>query len=86
MVYVVVSLFDKAAACFNAPQFVPHAGVAIRQFEDLVNGADSVFTRHAEHFELYQVGTFNDANAGFDCATPPFILANGASLVSAKPV
>lgn len=80
MKFVVVSLFDKAAACFNPPQCVPAAGVALRQFEDLVNGEDSVYTRHPEHFELYQVGVFDDSNGSFDCSSPPFILSNASAL------
>jgi len=88
MKQIIVALFDTAAGVFTAPQCCPAAGVAIRQFEDLVNGPDSIYTRHPEHFELYQVGIFNDADASFDCSAPPFILSNGASLRRsfAKPV
>lgn len=80
MVYIVVAMFDKASAAFNPPQCVPAAGAALRQFEDLVNGEESVFTRHPEHFELYQIATFDDRDASYNVSVAPFILANGASL------
>jgi len=77
---ILVSLFDIAAATYTAPQACPAAGVAIRQFQDLVNGADSIYTRHPEHFQLFQVGSFEDSTATFDVSSPPFILATGAEL------
>lgn len=62
MIYFMCSIFDKAAACYNPPSCVPAPGVAVRHFEDLVNGEVSIFTKHPDHFELYHVGHFNDAN------------------------
>jgi len=79
MKHVMVAVFDKAAGAFSPPQFCPAAGVACRQFEDVVNGEESIFTRHPEHFELYQLGVFDDSNGSVDCSTAPFILVNGAS-------
>lgn len=73
-------MFDKAAAAFMEPRVVPAAGVALREFEDAVNGQESIFTRHPEHFELYQIAIYDDSNATFDCSSPPFILSNGSAL------
>jgi len=80
MKYIVVSVFDKAAAAYSPPQFALAPGLAVRQFEDVINGPESVFSRHSEHFELYQLGVWDDADGSFDSSVPPFILANGASV------
>lgn len=85
MKYCIVAIFDKAAACYHPPHFARAAGAAIREFEDMVSKAESgVVHSHPEHFELYQVGTFDDSNAEFDISVKPFILATGVQCANAR--
>lgn len=84
---VIVALFDKAAAAYLEPRFVPAVGVALREFEDAVNsGEKTPFAMHPEHFEMYLLGSFDDATGVFslDGAMSPTCLANGASLVRTR--
>lgn len=57
------SIFDVKADVYNVPFFAPTNGVAIRQFSDLANDAQSSIARHPEDFKLCCVGEFDDGNA-----------------------
>lgn len=52
---------DRAIDSFGTPIFVPAIGLAIRSFSDEVNRPDSHFFAHAEDFDLYLLGQFDDS-------------------------
>lgn len=67
MKFFAVCVKDLAADTFGAPFTVPRPEVALRQFANEVNRVDEknpMFT-NPEHFELYQVGMFDDETAFF---------------------
>lgn len=67
-VIVVVAVKDLASNTFSRPFFVPHSSVAIRSFTDEVNrvGADNLMNTHAEDFELWHLGMFDEELGVFD--------------------
>lgn len=62
MKLIVCAVKDLAAECFGQPFVVPAIGVAKRHFADQVNKASegNMWNLHPEHFELYQIGTYDD--------------------------
>lgn len=72
MKYIVVSVRDRAADAYGRPFFVAALGQAIRSFTDEVNkkGPDNTIGSHPEDFDLYHLGTFDDATGTFECGTP----------------
>lgn len=68
MKLVICAVRDAAADCFNRPFFVQSAGVARRSFGDEVmrNADENPMFHHPEHFELFELGTYDDANASFE--------------------
>lgn len=69
MKQVVVAVFDRAAQLFGRPFFVVAPGQAIRSFTDEVNRKDQErgeFSRHPDDFDLWQLGTYDDAEGKFD--------------------
>lgn len=65
---IAVCVRDAAAETFGPPFFVPNAAVAVRTFSNEVNRMDDknqLFLTPA-HFELYQVGVFDDESGFFE--------------------
>lgn len=68
MIYQVVSVRDRAADAFGRPIFVLALGQAIRSFQDEINrqADNNEMNRHPEDYDLYHLGTFDDANGRFN--------------------
>lgn len=77
MKMVVCAVRDSAADCFNRPFFVQSSGVARRHFGDEVMRQDenNPMFGHPEHFELYELGVYDDADASFELLPKPRSLA-----------
>ena len=60
---LIVSVFDTAVQAHGRPMFVPTKGAAMRSFTDEVNrkADDNPMWAHPEDYELYDLGTFDDA-------------------------
>lgn len=73
MKYVVMSIRDVCADGFARPFFEASVGTAQRAFADAVNRPDenNNLYKHPEHFELYHLGFFDDADASFDLFPKP---------------
>jgi hypothetical protein len=84
MLHFVVSVRDRAAEVFNRPFFVPHRGVAVRDFTDEVNRSapDNALNKHADDFDLYLLGTFDDGAASFQLEDPPVVLVRGKDVLN----
>jgi hypothetical protein len=69
---LVVSVRDRAADNFGTPFFVVARGQAIRSFSDEVNrqAADNPLYNHADDFDLYELGEFDDDTGLFTTGTP----------------
>lgn len=60
--HCIVAVRDLATETFGRPFVVHHPRQAIRSFTDEVNNPESEVCRHAEDYELYQLGTFEDSS------------------------
>lgn len=88
MKQVVVSIRDRAAACFSRPVFTQSEGTAMRSFADEVNRAEAgnELNKHPEDFDLYVVGVFCDDEGSFVCEAQPRLLMKGIQAVAPKEV
>ena len=79
---VIVSVKDTAAGAFGRPVFVPAIAVAIRSFRDEVNRKDSTedLAKHPDDFELYELGTFDDATGIVEVLLQPRMVARAKDL------
>lgn len=86
MIHFVIAVKDRAAEVFNRPFFVPHRGVAVRDFTDEVNrnAPDNALNRHPDDFDLYLLGTFDDSNGRFAEESDPLVIVRAKDVVSAK--
>lgn len=86
MKQVIVSIRDRAAACFSRPVFTQTEGTAIRSFTDEVNrsASDNELGKHPEDFDLYVVGVFDDELGSFECEAQPRLLLKGIQAITPK--
>lgn len=85
MLYYMVAVRDRASDSFTAPSYVAAVGAAIRNFADQLNSSDKnvLFAAHPEDFDLYELGTFDDAQASFVVLDRPRQIAIGKDLIRA---
>jgi len=84
--HFVVCVRDRAAEVYNRPFFVPHRGVAVRDFTDEINrsAADNALNKHPDDFDLYLLGKFDDSTAEFESVGKPLVLVRGKDCVKAN--
>jgi len=58
--FAIVSVRDNAVETFARPFVVHHPRQAVRSFTDEVNNPESEISRHAEDYELWEIGSFDD--------------------------
>lgn len=77
----IIAVRDIKADVFGQPQFVASIGGAIRSFGDECQrkAEGNVMAAHPEDFELYQLGTYNDARASFELFDNPKQIAVGTN-------
>lgn len=73
MNFCICAVRDAAADVYGRPFFVPTKAVALRHFADEVNriADDNAWNRHPEHFELFELGVFEDGTASFVMLSKP---------------
>jgi hypothetical protein len=82
MYQIIVSVKDSAAQAFGRPIFVPSTAVAVRSFRDEINRKDSTedMANHPEDFELYELGSFDDADGSIVGLEQPRLVARAKDL------
>lgn len=81
MLMKVFSVRDMKAEAFLQPFFTPTQGSALRAFGDACNKTDSPFYAHPNDYVLYEIGTYNDADANLFPLTPIKMMACAADFV-----
>lgn len=84
MILKVFSVFDEKAQVFGQPFFLPHNGIALRSFSDLVQDSQTSINRHPEDFKLYLIGSYDDNSGSLNPVAQPEFLANATDFVKPK--
>jgi len=86
MIHTIVSVKDRAVDAFGRPFFTPAIGAAIRSFTDEVNrnGSDNPMYQHADDYDLYHLGTFDDSTGEFQPVYPPTVLLRGKDALTTE--
>lgn len=71
--YFVVAVRDRAMDAFMQPFFAPALGLAIRSFGDEVNRPESPMFSHPDDYDLYHIGTYDDAIGAIEPCSPHMI-------------
>jgi len=86
MKYQICCVYDRIAQIYSIPNFTNSKGSTVRAFADQVNrpDADNPLYQHPDDFDMYFLGTFDDADATFDILPTPELLARGANVKITK--
>lgn len=82
MIMLVMAIRDRAVDTFARPWFVSSRPQGVRYFKDEINrrSDDNPLSKHPEDYDLYFLGTFDDATGHFDSKRPEQV-AIGKDLV-----
>lgn len=64
--YKVFTVFDNQAEAFLLPFFAQNRAVGIRMFTDAVNNPESNFNRHPDHYQLFEIGEWDEKAATWE--------------------
>lgn len=81
MILQVMTIRDRVADAFDRPSFHTSVGAAARGFGDEINRPESITKNHAEDYDLYHLGTYDDSDASFKLFDKPRQVAIGKDLV-----
>lgn len=70
MKYLLISLKDRAINAYQPLGNVRAEGEALRVFKDLVSNPDTPQHKHADDYDLYVVGEFDDQDGVIEPCTP----------------
>lgn len=77
----VFSIFDEKAEVYGQPFFMPHNGLALRAFSDLVGEVGTNVNKHPSDFKLYVLGSYDDVSGKIVSNAVPQFLANAMDFV-----
>ncbi|AXH74012.1 MAG: nonstructural protein [Microviridae sp.] len=78
-------IYDTKAKFYNKPFFMQNDQIAQRAFTDLANDPQTDICKHPTDFQLYKVGTYEDATATIT-SNPPIHMANAHELKKAESI
>jgi len=67
----VYTIYDIKVEAYLQPFFLPSKGAAIRAMQDCVSDNAHAFSRHAEDYQLFELGEWDDNTATFVFHTSP---------------
>ena len=65
----IYAIKDNAIEAFGQPFFVKAQGQAVRMFKDEANNPESQIHKHAEDFELWHIGEFDEQTGTLSTTT-----------------
>lgn len=83
----VFAVRDVCICAFLLPMFFPNKAGAVRALGDAVNkpGGDNQFFQHPEHFQLYELGEFDEDSGVISPLPAPEFVVDCQSLVRSSP-
>lgn len=80
MIYLLVSIKDRAIDAFQPLGNVRAEGEAIRVFKDMISDHNTPQGKHPDDYDIYLVGRFDDRDGLIEPETPPKKLADGKTI------
>jgi len=87
MKMIICAIKDLGSQTFSRPQFFNHTNIAIRSFMDEVNRPSTSsqpndLNAHADDFELYELGSYDDSTGTFECPDSPALLSQAKQVLN----
>lgn len=76
MIHTVFAVRDTCVETFLLPMFFQNRAAAVRALGDAVNKPkeDNQFYQHPEHYQLYEIGVFDDSDGTLSPGVPQFVV------------
>lgn len=84
MKLLVFSLRDSAAECYLEPRMARTRAEIIRSLSDAVKGGESDIGRFAEHFSLFEIGSWDSDSGLVSSHLSPVLVINAWELRAPK--
>lgn len=83
--HAIFAVRDTCVGAFLMPWFFQNRAAAVRALGDVVNkpGEDNQFYAHPEHYQLYELGVYDDADGILHPHVAPDFVVDCQSLVRA---
>ena len=75
----IFAVMDTKAGAFMNPFYVRSLGEAIRSFSDESNKPESMFNKHSEDFNLFQLGEFDQTTGEIKIEPAPKSIGTAAN-------
>lgn len=82
MIMNVYAVFDRKAAVFATPIFLPNEAVAVRSFEDACTNPASQLSKHHEDYAMYCIGSYDDNSGELVALDKPKLVVSASQIVS----
>lgn len=76
----IFTVYDTAAEYYMPPFYMQSKGEALRAFMDTASDPQHPFSKHPADFNLFHIGTFDNATATFQIFPAPISLGNALEL------
>lgn len=84
MIQKVFGVRDCKAEAFLQPFFSVNSGAAVRAFADAANDGQSPIAKHPGDYNLYELGSFDDASGKLTDLSPMRMLGCAADFIEVK--
>ena len=78
----IFSVYDEKAAVFGTPIFLPHKGIAVREFSDIVLDKSSSIGKHPSDYKLMLLGEFDNVSGVFEGKAIPELVCTAVEFVN----
>lgn len=80
MIYLLVTVKDRAIEAFKPCGVCRTEGEAIRVFKDILNNPETPESKHPDDYDLYILGTFDDQTGYLETEAKPRKIADGKTI------
>lgn len=81
MKFQIFAIKDHALDAYMRPWYAQTIGQAIRMFQDEINNPQGEMHKHADDYDLYHLGEWNEETAEFQNNGTPKQVARGKELI-----
>ena len=79
--HLVFAVYDTKAEAFGAPFVVKTKGIAIREFEQVVNNPEHPYSKNPDDFSLFHIADYYEARGHIDPLVAPQSLGTARDFV-----
>lgn len=79
--HILVSIYDRATEVFSRPEAMLSRNSAMRGFSDRINEKNGPMSAHADDFDLYLVGGFDDSDGLVTNLPKPELIVRGKDVL-----